>query len=395
MSAESGPMASMPWRKSVIIGVIVAVIATLFMTNTGAALADPGDSQGPNAAITQDAGEQLADLCQPYPDVDSSNTHCRNIEWLKTKQITKPKSGLYDPLGNVTRGSMAAFLFRLTYPGLPAPVCDEKPFSDVAVDNIFCGYIQWAASKKIAYGYSDGTYGPSKPVTRGAMAAFLYRIVNPGVAAPKCTVQVFKDIGTTHQFCGVITWLHIWSITSGVGNGDRYAPVREVTRGSMASFLRRVDKLVGFGGGAMCTAPTRSGEFASYAPPMYQLGPVASRTSLVANVVGLKFGLTTIYGWRASAIDAQGHPAGLALDFMIHDIADGKAVGFQIAEYLQHNQDWMGVRYVIYRQKIWMAGTDFGRWTKMEDRGSPTQNHMDHVHVSLAKDAGMNPGCGA
>jgi hypothetical protein len=37
---------------------------------------------------------------------------------------------------------------------------------------------------------------------------------------------------------------------------------------------------------------------------------------------------------------------------------------------------------VIWRQRIYdMRGS--GGWRQMEDRGSVTQNHYDHVHVSV------------
>ncbi len=42
--------------------------------------------------------------------------------------------------------------------------------------------------------------------------------------------------------------------------------------------------------------------------------------------------------------------------------------------------DVYAVRYVISRQRIWHRLDPVWRW--MEDRGSPTQNHMDHVHTA-------------
>ena len=38
------------------------------------------------------------------------------------------------------------------------------------------------------------------------------------------------------------------------------------------------------------------------------------------------------------------------------------------------------MKYVIWRQRYWEPG---GSWEPMEDRGSPTANHMDHVHVTV------------
>ena len=42
------------------------------------------------------------------------------------------------------------------------------------------------------------------------------------------------------------------------------------------------------------------------------------------------------------------------------------------------------MKYVIYQQKIWLAGHATSQWRIMEDRGSRTGNHYDHVHVSVS-----------
>ncbi|MCV7097646.1 hypothetical protein H7H99_21600, partial [Mycobacterium kubicae] len=45
----------------------------------------------------------------------------------------------------------------------------------------------------------------------------------------------------------------------------------------------------------------------------------------------------------------------------------------------------LGVTYVIWQQRY----NDGNGWSTMENRGSPTANHMDHVHVSFL--AGAKP----
>lgn len=104
----------------------------------------------------------------------------------------------------------------------------------------------------------------------------------------------------------------------------------------------------------------------------YNLGPVLPHVRRAAELVGPMFGVTSILGWRATAVDMAGHPAGRALDFMCT-----RAQGDQIAEYLLAHAAALGIQYVIWRQRYREPG---GQWEAMEDRGSPTQNHMDHVH---------------
>ena len=58
-------------------------------------------------------------------------------------------------------------------------------------------------------------------------------------------------------------------------------------------------------------------------------------------------------------------------------------LGNEIAEYFQKHAADYGIYYMIWRQRIWKASDPVGQWTGMSDRGSPTANHMDHVHISV------------
>lgn len=75
------------------------------------------------------------------------------------------------------------------------------------------------------------------------------------------------------------------------------------------------------------------------------------------------------------------HPNGLALDVMIPnwDTAEGRALGDRVVNFLIRNQKPLGLDHIIWRQQ--MIQPD-GSSSKMDDRGSATQNHFDHVHVA-------------
>ncbi|MCW2741107.1 MAG: Peptidoglycan-binding coiled-coil domain protein, partial [Blastococcus sp.] len=97
--------------------------------------------------------------------------------------------------------------------------------------------------------------------------------------------------------------------------------------------------------------------------------------AVVSNVPGA--GGITLGGTRASATDPDGHPSGKALDYMV--LSDG-ALGDAIVAYHIAHWNELGVEYLIYRQR--MLSSPGGSWSSMEDRGGPTANHMDHVHVN-------------
>jgi hypothetical protein len=101
------------------------------------------------------------------------------------------------------------------------------------------------------------------------------------------------------------------------------------------------------------------------------LGPNAQR---VYSAVRTEFpSLTDIGGYRAG--DPGDHGTGHAVDIMC-STAEGDAV----AAFLQAHAGELNIKYIIWKQRIWYPG---GTWEWMEDRGSVTQNHYDHVHVSV------------
>jgi LysM repeat protein len=122
------------------------------------------------------------------------------------------------------------------------------------------------------------------------------------------------------------------------------------------------------------SAPTTTAEIINSAGDVQpQVQAAADR--VVSDVPGAAD--LTIGGTRASATDPNGHPAGLALDFMVGTDAD---LGDAIVQYHVANWDELGVEYLIFEQQILLSPTD--SWRPMEDRGSVTANHFDHVHVN-------------
>lgn len=84
--------------------------------------------------------------------------------------------------------------------------------------------------------------------------------------------------------------------------------------------------------------------------------------------------LLTIGGVRLNAIDRNGHPSGRALDLPVT-----RSQGDALAAYALANRAALGVEYVIWRQRY----NDGSGWDPMEDRGSPTANHQNHVHANF------------
>ena len=87
--------------------------------------------------------------------------------------------------------------------------------------------------------------------------------------------------------------------------------------------------------------------------------------------------------------DPQDHGTGNASDFMLSSggrmpSGDWMAVGDRTSAYLIANYGRLGIKYIIWRQHIWNESV-CKCWRVMENRGSITQNHFDHVHVSVGR----------
>lgn len=146
--------------------------------------------------------------------------------------------GTFRPARVVSRSEMVRFLFRQADPSFVAPT--TATFIDSPVGALEFRELEWAASQGIALGY-DVTAGqqfvPSWGVSRGQMAAFLYRAAGASAQAP--TTATFTDVPVGAPFFKEIEWAAATGITSGLQGGTTYGPSNGVSRGQMAAFLVR------------------------------------------------------------------------------------------------------------------------------------------------------------
>jgi hypothetical protein len=170
-----------------------------------------------------------------FIDVPPNLMYRAEIEALASKGITEGWSdGTFRPLSEIQRDAMVVFVYRaLGSPAFTEPT--KPPFTDMPRGRQFYKEIAWAKSEGIVEGWKDGTFRPTAPVERGAVAAFLYRASG---ATSTSTSNSFKDVPRTHQFAKEITWLASTGITTGWPDGT-FRPVASITRDAMAAFMIR------------------------------------------------------------------------------------------------------------------------------------------------------------
>jgi len=144
--------------------------------------------------------------------------------------------GTYRPAANVTRQAMVAFLYRMA--GEPLISEPNPHFSDVPLGHPFYVPIEWARNEGISSGFTDGTFRPGGTVTRQAMAALLFRQVPDAIGGS----STFTDVFPNHPFDEEISWLADEGIAGGFPDGS-FRPSAPVTRQAMAAFLMRFQAL--------------------------------------------------------------------------------------------------------------------------------------------------------
>ena len=123
-------------------------------------------------------------------------------------------------------------------------------------------------------------------------------------------------------------------------------------------------------------------DYASIAASKSENAGLQPQTAAFKEEIANLFGITSFSGYRPG--DSGDHGKGLAIDFMV---PVSSALGDQIADYAIQNMATRGINYIIWKQRFYAPyDSKYGpayTWNPMPDRGSVTENHYDHVHVSM------------
>lgn len=198
--------------------------------STGSAVTAPGPVPSPASPLFTDS---------------SSSPFSGDITWLAQQGISTgwpmpDGTAQFRPGEAIARDAMAAFLYRAA--GSPTVTVSRATFADVPTTDPFSEPIEWMAQQGISTGWTgtDGRhyFRPSAPVTRDAMAAFLYRAAHQTSSE---THTGFSDVPSTSPFAKEIAWMRSSGISTGWTDGT-YRPSAPVTREAMAAFLHRAHR---------------------------------------------------------------------------------------------------------------------------------------------------------
>jgi hypothetical protein len=215
-------------RRRVLVAGAIALLAGLLPVASAAA----GDGPSPDTVVTPAAVR--------FSDVAPGVYYEQPVGWLVGKEITGGFGGpgKYSPDAPVTRRQMALFMYRLQGRPESRTECGFTDLG-VATEEFRLASC-WLKDESITTGYNNDptTFAPEVAVTRGQMAAFLWRLTGKVESPDLCgyrdpsSNEDFRR-GSCWLKANRIT-------TGYGGDAGRYAPEITVTRGQMAAFLFRM-----------------------------------------------------------------------------------------------------------------------------------------------------------
>ena len=178
-----------------------------------------------------------------FTDVPAGSWFESAVNWMLLHDITRGCAAtLFCPRAELTRQQFVTLLWRVA--GQPAPVSlGSEVFSDVSEGVFSDRAIGWAVANDVTRGCTAGTLGdadwrfcPTQPVTRGQMAALLYRHTEADYVGQSLA---YRDVEAGDFFAVAVAWLTDFEVVGGCEAG-LFCPDRNATRAEAAVFINGV-----------------------------------------------------------------------------------------------------------------------------------------------------------
>ncbi|MDE7245400.1 MAG: S-layer homology domain-containing protein [Oscillospiraceae bacterium] len=224
---------------------LTAELRTLLKSTTrqpsGSSVPDSKPAASKNTASTQPAvsertaaGKTPSAPAVQFSDVDAKAYYYDAVQWAVQQGIASGTTETtFSPDQNCTRAQTITLLWRSA--GSPKPKNQNNPFTDVKDNAYYHDAVLWAAEQNIVSGTS---FSPDEAVTRGQLAAFLYRKAGSPTTANNSN---FTDVPNDAYYAQAVAWVAAQGIASGTGE-HTFSPDAVCTRGQIVTFLYRASK---------------------------------------------------------------------------------------------------------------------------------------------------------
>ena len=184
--------------------------------------------------LTASARFKIVDRSKSFSDVTAADWAHEPVTFVTARELFNGVSDTeFGPKQPMTRGMLAAVLYRLE----DAKDGGTPDFSDVAAGQYYTEAIAWAAKRGVVTGLGDGRFSPEGSITREQLAAMLYRYAN----APSASggAAAYPDAAQVSDWAAEAV---NWAVSVGIIKGDddgRLNPQGNATRAEVATMLTR------------------------------------------------------------------------------------------------------------------------------------------------------------
>ena len=179
------------------------------------------------AAVLLVAAQPAAGIAG-YGDVAADRYYAESVQWSADNDITGITGTCFNPDAPATRGETAVWIWNME----GRPEAPEHSFTDITIDDQHQP-VAWMAETGITTGTSPTTFSPDDTLTRGQLAAFLWRLAD----RPEAPAHTFGDVTASWQQ-GPVSWMAQTGITTGTSD-TTFSPEATLTRAHLATFLYR------------------------------------------------------------------------------------------------------------------------------------------------------------
>lgn len=138
--------------------------------------------------------------------------------------------------------ALAAVLLLALFPALPVQAADLKAFTDVDSGEWYAPYVYALVQKGIINGMTDTTFAPTEPLTRAQLMKMLACFAADEKTLSAAGKQQFPDVKSTDWFAPYVNWAAEKKIADGYDDGS-FGPDRSITRNETATLASRFAKI--------------------------------------------------------------------------------------------------------------------------------------------------------
>ncbi len=171
----------------------------------------------------------------PFADVAENDWYYSAVQFATDNGLfLGTGAAAFTPNGDMTRGMLAAVLYRLAQ---EPEIAADQSFNDVAGWQYYAKAVNWAAATGIVSGYGNGNFGPETLITREQLAVILWRYA--GCPASTGSLDIFTDANMVSTWAvDALQWAVEQNLISGKGGGI-LDPGGKATRAQVAAILMR------------------------------------------------------------------------------------------------------------------------------------------------------------